>query len=666
MPKIAGPAWILVVVAATVKLWLWHLNYFRHPGPQFFFLYLGALALLALASFSYMRLRRARPRLIAWEPRAFVGFFLLFFLFYAPLATLCSVWIGFVAFSLGRLALGDLAESTLEQLTLPLAAGLGVLSALLFVLGLARLYYRWLMLALLAAAALLFWRNARRLWELLRRADVSYAARAADPLWGLCLVFVLVCTLSSAMVALSPEIAFDPISFHFVLARDYAAGHRIVVIPHLPYSYFPQNVEMLYTLGFLLDGQATAKVLTYAFFPLAALAVALITRRWWPASPAGPLVAAALFWTTPFISWTGSVAKTDLALALNLLLALYGLVRWIETERFGWLATGVLFLGFSFSVKHVAILGAVPWAVLAAWNLRRIRLSVRQLALLAVLFAGSGLYWHTRAWILIGNPLYPEAGLSAVRSTTHSGHPELSRLERLGIYLSVPWRVHYRGWRHFESPSPSPAGVVLVAFLPLLFWGAGRQPRLARLLLLFTVAYLLYWAAVILQMRFAIAVFGVVFAYLADRLCAARRGWVLPLLGYCFLFSLGPLLIMEMNVPRLKLFARRIDREQYLRETLVSYRAIEALNRAARPGARVYAVGTCSTFYAKPEFHCYYDYLGNYPLDRITEDLRSLSYQYLLAAAFWAEPRHMHVVEHLYHPALIYHDESFRLYRLRD
>jgi hypothetical protein len=573
------------------------------------------------------------------------------------------------------LILGRLTESPLEQLTLWPAAGLGILSVLLFLLGLAGLYYRWLVLALLAAAALAFWRNARRFVELLRRAETAYDACARDPLWGLCLVFVFVFGVVSAMVVLSPEIAYDPISFHFVLARGYAAMHRLAVIPHLPYSYFPQDVELLYALGFLLDGQTTAKMLTWAFFPLAAMSVALIGRRWFsqPASGAGPLVAAALFVTTSFISWTGSVAKNDLALALYLLLALYGVMRWIETGRFGWLAAGVLFLAFGFGVKHVAVLGAAPLALLVLWNLRRTRLSARQWATLAAIFVCCGLYWHIRTWILAGNPLYPEVSWSAVRSTTAEGHPQLTWLDRARIYALVPWTVHFHGWFAFESPSPNPAGFFLVAFFPLLWLRGGLKTRMARLALFFCVAYFLYWAAILIKVRYAIAAFGVLFAYVADRMCAfaapeqprPRRAFVLALATYCFLFALSLTLILEMNVPRLKLFARRISQEEFLRESLVTYRSIEALNHLARPGERAYSVGNCSTFYANIEFDCYYDYQGNYSLDKIVSDIQGGRYQYLLVANSWADFRHVHVIESLFHAALVYEDESFRIYRLR-
>ncbi|MBI3665131.1 MAG: glycosyltransferase family 39 protein [Acidobacteria bacterium] len=686
MPKIKSstawallwPVWIVLTLALTAGPFLWHLEYFHHPGPQFFSIYLGMLAVLGLVSAFYLRLRQARPAIIVWEPRAIAIFFLAFFLFYAPLPALYALWIGFICFSIGRLMLQRLTESALEQLTLWPAAGLGLLSAALFCLGLARLYYRWLAVALLALAALVLWRNAARVWQVLRRIEAGYVASAGGPLWGLCLVFVFVVSLSSAMVALSPEIAFDPVSFHFVLAREYAARHELAVIPYIPYSYFPQNVEVLYTLGFLLEGQATAKLLSYAFFPLAAMTVLLIGRRWFSGAPSesGPLVGAALFWTTPFISWTGSVAKNDLALALYLLLALYAVLRWSETRRFGWLAAAALFLGFSFGVKHVAVLGAVPLGLLILWQLRANPIRWRQALGLAAIFACAGLFWHARTFVLAGNPLYPEYGASAVRSTTAAGHPQLSRLERLRVYVSFPWTMHFRGLHVFESPSPNPLGFALLAFWPLFWWPGGIRSRTARLALWFALGYLLYWAAVLVKVRYAIAAFGVLFACLGDRLSAyffsgngarsaLRRASILALATYCLLFSLSLTLILEMNVPRLKLFARRIDREQFLRQSLVTYPTIEALNRAARPGEVAYSVGNCSTFYSHIEFHCYFDEENNYSFRRMARELGATHYNYLIVSAEWARHPHMRGVEHYYHPQLLYHDQYFYLYRLR-
>jgi len=677
MPQVATPAapylwpaWIALTLILTGGPFLWHLRYFRSPGPPFLPLYLAALTALGAASWFYLGLRRRRPEWMAREPRLLLIFFLAFFLIYAPLPTLYGLWIGLVCFSLGRAALPRLAESPLEQLTLWPAAGLGLLSAGMFVLGLAGLYHRWLILALLAVAGALGWRNLSRLAAAARGLAAGYAAAAAGTLPGLCLIFASIFAWTSALVALSPEIAFDPVSFHFVFAREYAQSHRLLVVPRLPYSYFPQNVEILYTLGFLLEGQQTAKIITYSYFPLAALSLALIGRRWF--SPRAGLIGASLFWTTPFIAWTGSVAKNDLALALYLLLALYGTTRWIDEKDFRWLAAGVLFLGFAFGVKHVAALGAAPLAVLVVWNLRRAPLRARQVVALAAIFVGLGLYWHIRTWILTGDPLYPESASSAVRSTTASGHPHLSRLDRAKLYLSFPWRIHFQGLHAFESPSSNPVGFFLVAFLPLLALRGGIRCRGARVLLLFCVAYFLYWAAILTKVRYSIAAFGLLFVYLADRLdgfcrsgSALRRQSAVALACYCFVFSLSLTLILEMNAPRLALFARRIGPQQFLRETLITYRSMEAMNRVARPGELAYSVGNCSTFYSTIEFHCYYDHEGNYLIERVARDLRETHYQYLIVSNQWAEPRHMAVVEHYYQAELLHHDQAFRLYRLR-
>jgi hypothetical protein len=134
---------------------------------------------------------------------------------------------------------------------------------------------------------------------------------------------------------------------------------------------------------------------------------------------------------------------------------------------------------------------------------------------------------------------------------------------------------------------------------------------------------------------------------------------------YCFVFALSLTLILEMNVPRLKLFARQIDEPEFLRESLVTYRAIEAINRVAHAGQLVYSVGNCSTFYSNIEFHCYYDAWNNYSLDQITRELRETHYQYLIVPRGWGEePRHMHVVQAFYHVAPLYADDAFRVYWL--
>jgi len=142
--------------------------------------------------------------------------------------------------------------------------------------------------------------------------------------------------------------------------------------------------------------------------------------------------------------------------ALFQLAALHCYLRARRSPAANWLRLGVFFVASSFAVKHSALFGAVPLAVLYVHLLWKRGRLVRDAIIMAGIFSVFGLCWQARTFALTGNPVYPIKWHWAVEAL----RPDSMRApDAMSIpYYQIPWRIHFDGTLEglpataFESP----------------------------------------------------------------------------------------------------------------------------------------------------------------------------------------------------------------------
>jgi 4-amino-4-deoxy-L-arabinose transferase-like glycosyltransferase len=541
-----------------------------------------------------------------------------------------------------------------------------LLATAMFVLGLAGGYYPVVFALLLSLICLAFFRGIPELWRALRAVDRVWADAAELRGWlgTLLVAFAVLFLLSASMVILAPSLAFDVLRYHLAEVQAYNAQHALVILPFLDISYTPQNTELLMTLASGLGGQPAAQMVPPLFFALSLLMVFALARRS-GASPLGALAGAIFAGTIPFLHWTGSVAKNDLALAFFVLAALYSYLRWQESGQFAWIELGVFFVAMAAGVKQTALFALPPLAVfyaLAAWRQGR---RLRAMASLAAIFLAFGLSWYARAWLLTGNPVYPWRLGTAVSPAAARTGPSSAALR----YFELPWQLHFEGQKYFASPLANPLGMFFVLFAPVWLLvrraAANRRPELA--CLVFTAAYLVYWSVADPELRFACAPILLLAALTGMRLitlydASARwgKGVILGGAAYVLSFALLAATIVEVNAPQLRLFAGKLDARGYLREALVTFPSLEYLQKQAAPGDRVLSVANTSVAYAPDPaaFDCIIPpwKTGYWP--EIESRLGGGGFRFLVAPSNRGEPRESLGAVRLYR------DSAFSVYRL--
>ena len=536
------------------------------------------------------------------------------------------------------------------------------------------LFYTPIFLAFLLLPLLLFWREAWQTLLDLRALFERWRATPAirHPLAGVAMVFAFVATACALMLALAPTVAFDPVAMHLPSIQFYALTHALRVVPGIQYSYYPQGFEMLWTLAYVLAGQAGAQLMSALFFPIFLMILAGLGRAC-GLDQGATLLAVVCAATLPFLNWSGGAMKNDLALGLFELLALYSFLRWLNDRNFRWILVAAFFLSQAFSVKHVALFGAIPLFVMLGYAVWQQPQRVRAATMVAAILLVFGAHWVVRAYLLTGNPVAP-AGLGAAAGQIGRHPPTLvARAVRL---VRTPWHVLFDGVDTFESPLPNPAGLLFFAFAPLALLGGRVRPKTAAQIacLIFASVYLFYWALILLKVRYAIAAFGLLAVLVAAWMKsfydspAAGRVVKLSLIGaetYCLLIALMGLMIVDINGPQLQYFAGRLDKPGYLRAAMRAYGPVEFLDRSHTDHAPVFGIENLARAYAPDPF----DFQAMWcPADApcvsrdVIVNIQRNHAEYLILPENGRVPQD--VLAKLGHPQRVYRDAYFSVYRL--
>jgi hypothetical protein len=344
--------------------------------------------------------------------------------------------VGLVGLALGRrlLCLFSLVGfSRPERGALALGLGWGVLSLAVLVLGMAHLFYAWLLIALLAVLLVIFWRDVwRMLLFLLSGAPLRWfqmvKPRGFFP-WALALVLLVEAFLlgtQSLTLPYQPQ-GWDDYAYHWAVPQLYFLHHTIYGLPGWAHANFPMNSEMLNSLAFAFDSQIAAILLQQTFALLALLLLLAYLYRHWGLQALW--IGAALCLSSLLLTTLWGSGYAELAVAYYGVASVLSILTWIEQQqhpeqpdKLKLLFLAGLFAGFGLGAKYTegqiiagaALLIAGVGIVKAVGRWRRgasgFPVLCRFLAGLVVYSAAVLLLllpWLLKDWALLGNPIYP-------------------------------------------------------------------------------------------------------------------------------------------------------------------------------------------------------------------------------------------------------------------
>lgn len=531
-------------------------------------------------------------------------------------ASLQAGFLLLAAFGLGAICLAPfpkLSNDRWEGLFFRATAGLGAVALLTLGIGWAGLLREEILWPLLAGLAV--W-GGRRIWldRILQAAVRSARSRRYS-----FLEVVLLGSAAAAMglyflTALAPPTFFDSMVYHLALPDRFARAGRIAVDPDFAFSYFPMNMEMLYTLGrVLFTGHQVLNLLNFSVGILLLLGTACLGRRIGDSRTG--LLAAAVLALTPCLGLLAVVPKNDLALALFELAAFIAWCRWfLDGDRSALLPAGI-FAGFACGTKYAGIYFLVALglatAVLALRRGGLKRLPVFQSIFLAGILALAIFSpWWGRNLVLTGNPVYPTlqglfpSGEHLNRQGNRISIEKGGRTD-LGGLLRAPWDMtfHPAEFRFFSQIGP----FYLALLLPLIY--SSRLRREIPLILFTALFAFLFWWVTRPNTRYLLGILALLAAGSAGvllRLPARNRAWGAVLGG--FLILLVPLnLVTYLSVERVLFDSLGLvlgtgeDRNTYLARRLDYYPAARFINDSLPGDARILMVGETRTYYIDRE-----------------------------------------------------------------
>ena len=334
-----------------------------------------------------------------------------------------------------------------------------------------------------------------------------------------------------------------------------------------------------------------------------------------------------------------------------------------------WLVLAAAFLGLSFGTKHIALFGAIPIALLLVWDLWNREQRWKWTALVALAFALSGTFWHARAYVMKGSPVYPA---NATAATHQYSATDRSKIPRSQAYLTYLWLAHFEGAKVIELPMRTPCGLFL-AFL-VIAWPLTRKRRSAVTwaIALYLALYYAYWVWIWGVLRYGIAPFFVVAMLIGGRAAAlwlqsGERNRLFISLGLALglLAAVPPILVSEVNPPQIRYLSGVTDRDGYLEEANRFYPSMRELKRVMKPGDSAISLANCATAYFEDPSRIQCVLFSNYLADQmwfsVVDVLREHTPDYLVVSGPSADSRLADVL-----PAVglrpVYEDPYFRIY----
>ena len=659
--------WLFCGLVLSLQPFLQHIDFFRNTGRLF--LVIRALPFLVLIlALAHSKLRSTG--FWRYELSLLTATLLGVSMLSQPRATLLIVWLALSAFSLG-LAISQRLSLQISEAPIAVLLGLGSFIVLLSAVGRLGWFYPSVFVAILsiplpflfhfrtsAVASIL---HPFRAWK---RAD-----KLATPTAGLAVFFAILFAGCTLLMMLTPVMAFDVLSYHLPLAELYNTTHRLQPVSSIPQSFYPQGFEVLLSLASSLGGRSAAQMMAPLFFILF-LWIAFRIARDCGENSSSALLGVAAAGTLPFLHWTGSVPKNDMAVAAFQLASLYAFLQWSKARGFAWIVAGVFFLGQSFGVKHVALFGGIPLAMLFAVSIYRQPRPWRVAILLVTLLAISGFSWHLDTFLRTGNPIFPENSQRAVQGGLYvNGSTAYGFVRR---YVTMPWFLFFQGWNAFESPTANPAGMFLVFFAPIPMLLRRQWTPARRACAFLVILYLAYWSSILSSLRYAIVPFTLITIVVAGaftQLEFQSPPWMQLVFRFgvfwAFLFALMSILTFEVNSLQISYLLKNVDETGYLSQALPTTPVLFSLRQGNAPPA-VFGVENCSRLYAPDptRFGCLLCGREHCTLAELKIKLSEFQYDYLILPTSPQYEEWRKDLLKTYQLTESYHDSKFVSYRL--
>ena len=427
--------------------------------------------------------------------------------------------------------------------------------------------------------------------------------------------FFILILLSSISIlylitALSPTLDGDSLAGYLLLPREYAKNNSITVVDYAMGSIYPQNGQLISSLGFLLKGQILAQLLvTWTMGLLCILTIYSIGKFLFNKQTA--LVGVLIWYGTYSVAFLAQSAKIDLAWAAFDLMALYAFMQWYfsnsSKREMKWLLLAGVFIGIAGGIKQVSVFTIIILILGITFRLFKNKESniytfVKSYITFLIPVSIAGI-WVIRSYLLTGTLAYSGGNLPNNQGI-------------LGFFQTL-WQMSMLGNAvSLEGPMGKSIGPSILALVPIIFCFKKVDRRVWHILGYCGVMLVLWYNGVQRARHLlpTIALLSLIAGYAVNLLISLK-----PKIGYTVLMlvvfsiglNIGPWVYVNfISMDRFGYIVGKHNLDEYLKVNLIkahwypNYKMTVKIRDELPDDVKIAALSTGNSYYVKRPFYC--------------------------------------------------------------
>ena len=225
---------------------------------------------------------------------------------------------------------------------------------------------------------------------------------------------ILIMIASVIVLSWVPPVSKDALTHHLAVPKLYLKHGGIHEIPHMSYSYYPMNLDLLYLIPLSLGNDIIPKFIHFGFALLTAWLIFHHLRR--RTNQLYALVGVVFFLSIPIIVKLSVTVYVDLGLIFFSTSSLLLLLKWLEQRCDPkWLLLSALFCGLALGTKYNGLIVFFLLVLFVSFLKSRYRADEKNSFAKAlgfgILFGLIALFvfspWMIRNYHWTGNPIFP-------------------------------------------------------------------------------------------------------------------------------------------------------------------------------------------------------------------------------------------------------------------
>lgn len=424
----------------------------------------------------------------------------------------------------------------------------------------------------------------------------------------LLLIFISFLSFLYFLSSITPTLDGDSLAGYLALAREYFEARKMISIDYHYGSSFPQNGQLISTLGFILGDQILAQLLISWFMGLLCCFTIFMIGKRIKNSRVG-LFAAFIWYGSFSVAFINQSAKIDLAWTFFDLLAIFAFMNWWFSNNYknreNWLFMSGFLLSIAFGIKQVSAFTIVILvaAILAKffinknYNFRLLSKNILYFTIPIIL----SFHWVFRTYLLSGNLFF--TGSNFIGNDGFFGFFEtIWKMSMLGNAIS------------FEGPMGKSIGPVLLAILPSII-RFKRVDRKVWEIIIFCSVMLIFWYNGVQRARHlypTIALLSVCAGYLINKLFESgqrSRNIVLSLVLFCSLINIGPWAYVNLISINRIIYMENMKLDSYLEKNLKkfnwypSFQMTKMIRDELSENVKIAALASGNDYYLNKKFY---------------------------------------------------------------